>query len=204
MSYNTIRGSNMSNTIEIEAKALVSKADYEKLALKYMKYGVYTQTNHYIDSKDNILQKEKLSLRVREKDNHFEMTLKVPLSQGLLEKNCVWTKEDFVNFRDKAIFPDGDVKKMLNMLDIHTKTLKIKTSLVTDRIDVPYEDGKLSIDKNMYSGIEDYEVELEHNNEIDAEKYLQQFLEKNHIQFTLNKKSKTARAMEALKAAEKK
>ncbi len=188
----------MSNAIEIEAKALVSKADYEKLALKYMKYGVYTQTNHYIDSKDNILSKEKLALRIREKGNHFEMTLKVPLSQGLLEKNCTWSKEDFVNFRDKSIFPDGDIKKMLNMLDIHTKTLKIKTSLVTDRIDVPYENGKLSIDKNTYSGHTDYEIELEHNNEGDAEKYLQQFLNENGIEFVLNKKSKTVRAMEAL------
>ncbi len=202
MSYNITRGNKMSNTIEIEAKALVSKNDYEKLALKYMKYGVYTQTNHYIDSKDGILSKEKLSLRIREKDNRFEMTLKVPLSQGLLEKNSTWSKEDFINFRDNSIFPDGDIKKMLNMLDIHTKTLKIKTSLTTDRIDVPYENGKLSIDKNSYSGIEDYEVELEHNNEEDAEKYLQKFLEDNHVAFSLNKKSKTARAMEALKASE--
>ncbi len=204
MSYNITRGKKMSNTIEIEAKALVSKADYEKLALKYMKFGVYTQTNYYIDSKDSILSKEKLSLRIREKDNRFEMTLKVPLSQGLLEKNCVWSEEDFINFRDKSIFPDGDIKKMLNMLDIHTKTLKIKTSLTTDRIDVPYENGKLSIDKNTYSGCEDYEIELEHNNEGDAEKYLQQFLESNNVPFTLNKKSKTVRALEALKKAESK
>lgn len=194
----------MSNAIEIEAKALVSKADYEKLALKYMKYGVYTQTNHYIDTKDSTLSKEKLALRIRGKNNHYELTLKVPLSQGLLEKNCTWNKEDFINFRDKAIFPDGDIKKMLNMLDIHTADLKIKTSLTTDRIDVPYEDGKLSIDKNSYSGHTDYEVELEHNNEVDAEKYLQQFLEENGVEFTLNKKSKTARALEALAASEAK
>ena len=32
----------MSNAIEIEAKALVSKADYEKLALKYKNYGIIT------------------------------------------------------------------------------------------------------------------------------------------------------------------
>lgn len=193
----------MSNAIEIEAKALVSKADYEKLALKYMKFGVYTQTNHYIDSLDNILSKEKLALRIREKGNTFEMTLKVPLSQGLLEKNCVWSRETFKNFRDHSVFPDGDIKKMLTMLDVDTSTLKIKTSLVTDRIDVPYENGKLSIDKNVYSDQVDYEVELEHNNEGDAEKYLEQFLKENDVNFTLNKKSKTVRAMEAFNAKHK-
>lgn len=193
----------MSNAIEIEAKALVSKADYEKLALKYKNYGAYIQVNHYIDSTDGILSKEKLALRIRERDNHFEMTLKVPLSQGLLEKNCTWNKETFVNFRDNGIFPDGDIKKMLNMLDIHTKSLKIITSLTTERIDAPYENGKLSIDKNTYSGMNDYEIELEHNNESDAEKYLEQLLKENGIPYALNKKSKVVRAMEAYRASKK-
>ena len=193
----------MSNAIEIEAKALVSKADYEKLALKYKNYGAYIQVNHYIDSMDGILSKEKLALRIRERDNHFEMTLKVPLSQGLLEKNCTWNKETFVNFRDNGVFPDGDIKKMLNMLDIHTKSLKIITSLTTERIDVPYENGKLSIDKNTYSGMNDHEIELEHNNEGDAEKYLEQLLKENAIPYALNKKSKVARAMEAYRASNK-
>ena len=193
----------MSNAIEIEAKALVSKADYEKLALKYKNYGAYIQVNHYIDSADGILSKEKLALRIRERDNHFEMTLKVPLSQGLLEKNSTWNKETFVNFRDNGVFPDGDIKKMLNMLDIHTKSLKIITSLTTERIDVPYENGKLSIDKNTYSGMNDYEIELEHNNEGDAEKYLEQLLKENAIPYALNKKSKVARAMEAYRASNK-
>ncbi|HBN00625.1 MAG TPA: CYTH domain-containing protein [Firmicutes bacterium] len=193
----------MSNAIEIEAKALVSKADYEKLALKYKKYGAYIQVNHYIDSADGILSKEKLALRIREKDNHFEMTLKVPLSQGLLEKNCTWNKETFIRFRDCGIFPDGDIKKMLNMLDIDTKSLKIITSLTTERIDVPYQNGKLSIDKNTYSGLDDYEIELEHNNEGDAEKYLKQLFEENDIPYVLNKKSKVVRAMEAYRAGKK-
>ena len=131
------------------------------------------------------------------------MTLKVPLSQGLLEKNCTWNKETFVNFRDNGVFPDGDIKKMLNMLDIHTKSLKIITSLTTERIDVPYENGKLSIDKNTYSGMNDYEIELEHNNEGDAEKYLEQLLKENAIPYALNKKSKVARAMEAYRASNK-
>ncbi|MDD5884470.1 MAG: CYTH domain-containing protein [Erysipelotrichaceae bacterium] len=190
----------MSNAIEIEAKALVSKSDYEKLVAKYKDYGAYEQTNYYIDSPDNILQREKLALRIRKRDNHYEMTLKVPLSQGLLEKNCTWNEATFVSFRDQGIFPDGDIKKMLLMLDIDPASLKIKTSLTTERIDVPYEGGKLSIDQNHYSGQTDYEIELEYNNEKDAEAHLEALFQANHIPFVLNKKSKVARAMAAYEA----
>lgn len=191
----------MSNTIEIEAKAMVGKSDYEKLLLKYHEYGIYSQTNHYIDSPEGILSKERLALRIRrDKSGAYEMTLKVPLSHGLLEKNCSWSQDTFLAFKEHGAFPEGDIKKMLMMLDIDVNSLRILTSLTTDRIDVPYKEGKLSIDRNIYSGMTDYEVELEHNNEQDAEKFLQEFLEENGIAYTPNKKSKVARAIEAYKS----
>ena len=84
------------------------------------------------------------------------------------------------------------------MLDVDVDTLKIKTSLTTNRIDVPYTEGKLSIDENNYSGKKDYEIEFEYNNEIDAEKILRELFAKYDIPFTLNKKTKIARALDAL------
>ncbi|MCH3908972.1 MAG: CYTH domain-containing protein [Bacilli bacterium] len=189
----------MSNAIEIEAKALVSKKDYEKLVALFPQYSPYTQTNYYIDNKDNLLRKEGFALRVREKQGTYEETLKTPLSQGLLEKNCSWNQETFQNFKGKNIFPEGDIKRFLTMLDVDTSTLFIKTSLTTKRIDVPYEGGKLSLDENHYSDIVDYEIELEYNNEPDAERLLKDLLEKNGIVFVLNKKTKVSRALDAVK-----
>ena len=142
----------MSNAIEIEAKALVKKADYDKIAALFSTYPSYRQTNYYIDDAKNTLRKEGIGLRVREKTGLYEMTLKTPLSQGLLEKNCAWTKQKFADFKDNGVFPEGDIKRFLTMLDIDVSTLKIKTSLTTVRIDVPYEGGKLSIDENHYCG----------------------------------------------------
>jgi uncharacterized protein YjbK len=189
----------MSNAIEIEAKALVKKADYDKIVSLFADYPSYKQTNYYIDDGKNTLRKEGIALRVREKGGLYEMTLKTPLSQGLLEKNCTWTKQKFGDFRDNGIFPDGDIKRFLTMLDIDVTALKIKTSLTTERIDVPYEGGKLSIDENHYSGQVDYEIELEYNNEPEAERLLQELLEKNGIPFLLNKKTKVSRALDAIK-----
>ena len=119
----------MSNAIEIEAKALVSQDDYRKLAKLFPDSPRYTQTNHYIDSDERILFKEGIALRIREKNGQYELTLKTPLSQGLLEKNCVITKQQFDDFKEKGIFPKGDTSRFLTMLDIDIATLKILTSL---------------------------------------------------------------------------
>ena len=188
----------MSNAIEIEAKALVEKKDYEKIVDFFKDYPAYCQTNYYIDNDAGLLRKEGIALRIREKGGLYEMTLKTPLSQGLLEKNCVWDKKKFSDFKDKYLFPEGDIKRFLTMLDIDTSSLKIRTSLTTKRIDVPYEGGKLSIDENHYSQITDYEIELEYNNEAGAEALLKGLLEKNGIPFILNKKTKVSRALDAL------
>ena len=190
----------MSNAIEIEAKALVSQDDYRKLAKLFPDSPRYTQTNHYIDSDDRILFKEGIALRIREKNGQYELTLKTPLSQGLLEKNCVITKQQFDDFKQKGIFPKGDTSRFLTMLDIDIATLKILTSLTTDRIDVEYKGGLLSIDRNCYSGKTDYEVEFEYNNLGGAKKVLSDLFKENGIAYTFTKASKTRRAMEALEA----
>ena len=190
----------MSNAIEIEAKALVSQDDYRKLAKLFPDSPRYTQTNHYIDSDTRILNKEGIALRIREKNGQYELTLKTPLSQGLLEKNCVITKQQFDDFKQKGIFPKGDTSRFLTMLDIDIATLKILTSLTTDRIDVEYKGGLLSIDRNCYSGKTDYEVEFEYNNLGGAKKVLSYLFKENGIAYTFTKASKTRRAMEALEA----
>ena len=188
----------MSNAIEIEAKALVSKEDYEKLVKAFRGYKHFIQTNFYIDNDECYLRKEGLALRIREKYGQYEMTLKTPLSQGLLEKNEPMSEECFMSFIHGGKFPENDLKRFLTMLDVDVDTLKVKTSLTTNRIDVPYREGKLSIDENNYSGKKDYEIEFEYNNEIDAEKILRELFAKYDIPFTLNKKTKIARAFDAL------
>lgn len=188
----------MSNAIEIEAKALVSKSDYEKLTTAFHTYKHFIQTNFYIDNDEGYLRKEGLALRIREKYGNYEMTLKTPLSHGLLEKNEALSEQAFDDFMRKGKFPNNDLKRFLTMLDVDVETLKVKTSLTTNRIDVPYFEGKLSIDENNYSGKKDYEVELEYNNEAEAESLLRELFEKYNIPFSLNKKTKVARAFEAL------
>lgn len=188
----------MSNAIEIEAKVLVNKDQYKILTKEFSTYPRYVQTNYYIDTDDRALSKDGIALRIREKEGQYELTLKTPLSQGLLEKNAPITMNQFVELRDDGVFPETDLKRFLTMLDFDVNELKILTSLSTERIDVQYEHGLLSIDRNTYSGQTDYEVEFEYNNLEDAKRILGALLKEKGIEAPFSEKSKTARAMSAI------
>lgn len=188
----------MSNAIEIESKVLVSPEDYRKLVKLFPSAPRYMQTNYYIDSDERILAKSGIALRIREKNGAYEMTLKTPLSQGLLEKNVPLTMNEFCSFRDFNEFPKCDLKRFLTMLDFDVAQLKILTSLATERVDIEYEGGLLSIDRNSYSGKVDYEVEFEYNNMEDAERILGDFLKANDVPCNFSSVRKTARAMAAI------
>ena len=140
----------MSNNIEIEGKILVTETEFESL-LKYFKRtdeDKIVQINHYIDSQDQQLRKLGFALRIREKINRYVLTLKTPLSEGLLEKDQDISKEVYKSFKYENKFPDGSIKNFLLMLGLNVDSLSIVTSLKTERYDIDYNGGLLSLDKN--------------------------------------------------------
>ena len=189
----------MSNAIEIEAKALVSQEQYRTLCKAFSNSERYLQTNYYIDSDDRVLTKEGIALRIREKSGVYELTLKTPLSQGLLEKTNIISMNQFAMLRDFGEFPAADLKRFLEMLDIDVSKLKILGFMTTERIDVPYKGGLLSLDRNSYNGVIDFEIEFEYNNMADAERILLDLLKENHVEVPLTTASKFRRAMATLK-----
>ena len=188
----------MSNAIEIEAKALISQDEYRKIVKVFPECKRYSQTNYYIDNDERILAKEGIGLRIREKEGKYVLTLKTPLSQGLLEKNEAIEEAAFREFLEKGIFPKVDEVRFLTMLDIDVSSLKILTSLTTDRVDVEYKEGLLSIDRNFYSGRTDYEIEFEYTSMDGAEKILGDLLREHDIPYHINKVAKVRRALNAL------
>ncbi|MGM9814170.1 MAG: CYTH domain-containing protein [Candidatus Enteromonas sp.] len=188
----------MSNAIEIEAKALVQAEDYKKLTKAFRGSPRYVQTNHYIDTEDRSLAKEGLAIRIREKGQSYELTLKTPLSEGLLEKNAPITYDQFVEFRDFGDFPKTDITRFLLQLDVDITKLKILTSLTTERVDVEYEGGLLSLDRNTYSGKTDYEIEFEYNSMNGAQKIMKDLFDQHEIPCHFSTASKVQRAMAAI------
>ena len=188
----------MSNAIEIEAKALVSAEEYKKLAKAFRGSPRYVQTNHYIDTEDRYLAKEGIAIRIREKGQAYELTLKTPLSEGLLEKNAPITYTQFAELRDFGEFPKTDITRFLIQLDIDVTKLKILTSLTTERIDVEYKGGLLSLDRNTYSGKTDYEIEFEYNSLNGAKKIMKDLFDENGIEVHFSEQTKVHRAMAAI------
>ncbi len=191
----------MGSNIEIEAKVLVSKEEYNQVIknLHLDTYYKFKQTNYYIDSDEYDIKKNGFALRVREKNQEFELTLKTPLSEGLLEKNENISWQVFEDLRDNNIFPEGGIKKFLLILGIDVSKLKIITSLTTERIRIEYQNEHVVVDKSTYNGQVDYELEAESTSMDNARELLRKVLEESGVKnFQYNTVSKQARALNSL------
>jgi uncharacterized protein YjbK len=189
----------MATSIEIEAKALLTREDYEKL-LNYFSLDVsdgFIQKNYYIDTENRDLRKLGLSLRIR-KLNGYVMTLKLPMAEGLLEKSQNLLRDQFDLFQQNQVFPEGDISDFIESLYIKPQDLKIIASLSTLRIEKQYEDLTLAIDENRYGDNQDYEIEMEATSLKRAKALLEKICEEVGIPYRENFESKQKRAMNAL------
>ena len=191
----------MNSNIEIEAKVLLTEEQYD-LIVNYLgleKYRRYKQTNYYIDSKEQILRQNDLALRIREKDD-FELTLKAPMSEGLLEKNQIISWKDYEKYDHKNIFPSGEIKTFLETLGFNVNELVILATLETDRLRYDIEDATLCLDKSEYNGHIDYELEMEAPSMKIAEKLIAKVLKEVGIkEYSLNTLSKQTRALNSIR-----
>lgn len=192
----------MHSNIEIEAKVLLQKEQYDQVVsyLHLERYKKIKQTNHYIDSTSRVLRDNDFALRVREKDD-FVLTLKTPLSEGLLEKNQTLSWREYDALEDESIFPIGNIKSFLELCGFNTRELQVLASLTTYRIEFEYEDGLVSLDENHYGKngkVVDYELEIESASMERAEELVKRLLQEAGItDFKFNTLSKQARALEA-------
>ena len=95
----------MAANIEIEAKVLISEKDYYNIVERFEDKIIkeYEQVNYYIDTNDFKLKKLGIGLRIRYCFNIYTMTIKCPLSEGLLEKDQIITKEAYLNFKNTLV-----------------------------------------------------------------------------------------------------
>ena len=81
----------MEENLEIEFKILIDKNTYQQIINDHKIDRSYQQTNYYL--MHPVLSELKYSLRIREKNNQYELTLKQPQSKGNLETNLIISKE---------------------------------------------------------------------------------------------------------------
>ena len=173
----------MSNNIEIEAKVLLSHREYLKVveSLGFKPEDQFTQTNHYIDSKERDLKANGIALRIREKSDEIVLTLKTPLAEGLLEKNQTLTKEESDKMINENVFPKGPIADFLEILDVNVDSLQVLATLVTNRYEKPFKTGKVALDENLYSDMVDYELEMEESAIMNARALIKEILDPLNI-----------------------
>ncbi|WP_338472180.1 CYTH domain-containing protein [Niallia sp. XMNu-256] len=173
----------MSQTIEIEFKNLLNIEEFNKIKekLHFTEDQIFTQMNHYFDTNDFALKNKGCALRIREKKTHFEMTLKQPHPDGLLETNQNLTAQEAQDFLKGGLIKDGVVKTQITRLGIDVTRLIYFGSLTTERAELTYQNGLLVLDKSSYLNTVDYEVEFEVTNRKQGLSVFKSFLTELHI-----------------------
>lgn len=153
----------MSKELEIEFKNLLQEKEYLKLLEVYgfTAGDAKTQVNHYFDTPDFRLKDRLSALRVRQKDDSWECTLKIPAEQGNYE---ITDKLDGKQAKDiiyGVSFDAPEVLEALEKLEISPNDLRLIGSLTTHRIEFAFKGGLLVLDHSEYCGLRDFEVEYE-------------------------------------------
>ncbi len=187
-----------SNNIEIEAKVLLSKRDYQKL-LENMTFNdqVKIQKNYYLDSEDRVLKKYGMAVRLRQREGKNKLTLKAPLAEGLLTKNQELSDDEANALINNNLFPRGDISDFLDILNIDVNKLLILAQLTTERKEGTYEGLDINISKNTYSDTVDYELECDSDSVTNSQNALKDLCQEYRIEYKLNTVSKESRAINA-------
>ena len=113
------------NHLEIEYKTLLDKEEYQSLLPLFVDAELVVQTNHYIDTPDQLIRKEKMALRVRTFTDQAELTLKVPEDVGHFEYNQDLNPEETKEILQQQQFPDGEIKNLLISKEIPVEQLAV-------------------------------------------------------------------------------
>lgn len=168
----------MLQNVEIEFKNLLCKKEYE-LLLDYFSIqpnDIFTQENHYFDTSDFLLKQNHAALRIRQKGTQWELTLKQPHKEGLLETNEILSPQAAELAISENNLPTGHVQKLIDRMGVPFTKLEYFGSLVTKRTEVKREGGLFVLDFNSYLNKNDYELECEVDNYLHGRILFEEFL----------------------------
>ncbi|CAM3032963.1 CYTH domain-containing protein [Staphylococcus argensis] len=174
----------MATNNEIEFKQLLSETQYTQIEDAYFQQATpFTQTNYYIDTPDFVLKDHLFALRIREKNDSLEMTLKIPAEVGLLEYNFETTiRPEMDDVLDPSDIPQ-DIIDELKSIDANIERLTVLGSLTTKRMEVNLDKTLLVLDQSNYLDKTDYELEFEVENHDEGRKKFERILNQFNIDY---------------------
>ena len=178
----------MSNvTKEFESRIMLTESEYFEIVSHYMRLHPNKQflknTNIYLDTDDLYLRKNHVTFRIRIiNDIKCELTIKIKGLNGDSEINDNINMKEAYMILKEHIYPDGNVKNYLLSLPYTFDTYKEITTLYNVRLEIEESDHLLVIDKNTYSSITDYNLEIEAQDSIEnARKWLNYYIKQFNL-----------------------
>ena len=145
----------MQRETETEYKFLVSKEQFDKyFSLFVKKYGKATtklQINYYYDTEDNMLNKNDVTVRIRQERGKLKWQVKKHSEKS----GALFSSDEY----------SGSIEELPRFLRVDgvKEELLLKGSLVTERRVINFgAGGNLCFDISMYLGVIDYEIEVEY------------------------------------------
>ena len=187
----------MNKNIENEKRLMLTLEQYALLMKDFVQLetsSIFNQVNYYFDDEDLSLRDHHIVLRIRSiNDNKYELTAKIKGENGDTELNYPFSKEEVDAFILNPTFSDSLLNETIEK--VTTKPVKLITSLETRRLECQKEDHLVVIDKNHYSDVTDYNLEIEASSIEDATKYILYYAKKYHLTYDENYQSKSRRAI---------
>jgi uncharacterized protein YjbK len=153
----------MNQEIEIEFKNLITKEEFDELLKEFSisDHQFILQQNHYFDTTCFSLKDNKAALRIRFKNNTYTLTLKQTMNEGILETHQDLSEDEAKSMLQGGQFIQGDIRNLINDLQIDTEEIQYLGTLETNRAEINYLDGTLVFDHSRYLNKDDYEIEYE-------------------------------------------
>lgn len=184
----------MTRHIEIEFKNMVTETEFLALIEHFSieKEAFILQKNYYFETPAFALRTLRAALRIREKQDQFELTLKEEKSFGQLETTQPLLEQDAYHIIRTEKLPAGPVLSRLHELRVDAGEIQYAGILETLRAEIPYKGGLLVLDRSSYFQKVDFEVEYEVEDPIEGKNVFYTLL--HNLQIPVRKsKNKIAR-----------
>lgn len=191
--------------MEIEYKSIINYEKYKSLQVKFGDFakhvGQYIQKNYFFDTTDFKLNKLGVTLRIREKKDTYQMQVKVQTNKqerftSNEERIITISETDLFNYMQVGINSDNELVKQL-ILDLNLDEKLVFNFIgyvITERIDYKHGEDTISLDKNYYNNLIDFELEWE----TEKHDFVEKFASEHNILFG-NAKGKRNRLIKTLK-----
>lgn len=189
---------------EYELKIMLSQPEFENL-LSFTGCDSFKQVNYYFDTPNFEMYYNRVVIRIREKDNKYELTVKTKMPGDSASGVIPMNESNMVIDRETAkMLLDGkeNLSEYLPFNEVYDGKILFyvgKITTIRKKIRINDDLPMAELDKSLYDDTADYELEWE----ISEEKYNQAVESLNEIGITLDDRrkglSKYGRLVDSLK-----